>query len=89
MRVFVTGASSGLGEVIALEYARRAPGAVIGLAARLLAALEALAAIARGRRFAVIPWQMGWVARLLRVLPDALFDAAFARAPHTLRTPPL
>jgi NAD(P)-dependent dehydrogenase (short-subunit alcohol dehydrogenase family) len=48
---------------------------------------RALDAIARERRFAVIPWQMGWVARLLRVLPDGLFDAAFARAPHKPRTP--
>ena len=51
-------------------------------------AARAADAIARGRSFAVIPWQMGWVARLLRVLPDALFDAAFARAPHKPRTPP-
>jgi short-subunit dehydrogenase len=45
-------------------------------------------AIAAGRSFAVIPWQMGWVARVLRLLPDALFDAAFARAPHKPRVPP-
>ena len=51
-------------------------------------AARAADAIARGRSFTVIPWQMGWVARLLRVLPDALFDAAFARAPHKPRTPP-
>ena len=34
--------------------------------------------IARGGGSAVIPWQMGIVARLLRALPDALFDRAFA-----------
>ena len=44
MKVFVTGASSGLGEAIALEYARRHPGARIGLAARRRDALDALAA---------------------------------------------
>jgi hypothetical protein len=50
-------------------------------------ASRAADAIARGRSFVVIPWQMGWVARALRVLPDALFDAAFARAPHKPRPP--
>lgn len=43
-------------------------------------AARALRAIDSGARFAVIPWQMGWVARLLRVMPNALFDAAFAKA---------
>jgi NAD(P)-dependent dehydrogenase (short-subunit alcohol dehydrogenase family) len=50
-------------------------------------ARRAADAIAAGRSFTVIPWQMAWVARLLRVLPDPLFDAAFARAPHKPRTP--
>lgn len=36
--------------------------------------------IARGSRFAVMPWPMGLVAGLLRILPRPLFDAAFARA---------
>jgi len=36
--------------------------------------------IARGSRFAVMPWPMGVVASLLRLLPRPLFDAAFARA---------
>jgi NAD(P)-dependent dehydrogenase (short-subunit alcohol dehydrogenase family) len=36
--------------------------------------------IERGTRFAVMPWQMGVVAQLLKVLPRPLFDAAFARA---------
>ena len=35
-------------------------------------------AIAAGISYRVIPWQMAWVARLLKVLPNALFDAAFA-----------
>ena len=34
--------------------------------------------IAAGRRFRVIPWQMGVVAALMRVLPNALFDRLFA-----------
>lgn len=45
---------------------------------------EAARRIARvidaGRSFAVVPWQMAVVARLLRLMPNALFDAAFARA---------
>jgi len=40
---------------------------------------RALGAIASGRSFTVIPWQMAWVARLLRVLPDWLFDRALAK----------
>jgi short-subunit dehydrogenase len=37
-------------------------------------------ALDAGRDYAVIPWQMGLVAKLLTVLPNPLFDAAFARA---------
>lgn len=37
-------------------------------------------AIANRRRFAVIPWQMGIVARVLQVLPAPLYDRLFARA---------
>ncbi len=50
----------------------------------LLEANEAARRLARaiqaGRRFAVVPWQMGWVARLLAILPRPVFDAVFARA---------
>ena len=35
---------------------------------------RAFTAIARGVSYRVIPWQMGVVAKLLRVLPNALFD---------------
>lgn len=41
---------------------------------------RAVDAIRSGTSFAVIPWQMAWVVRLLRVMPDTIFDAAFARA---------
>ncbi|RMX04267.1 SDR family oxidoreductase [Corticibacter populi] len=41
-------------------------------------ARQAAAAIARQSSYVVIPWQMGWLARLLRVLPDWLFDWALA-----------
>ena len=39
---------------------------------------RALEVIDAGRSFAVIPWQMAWLARLLRVLPDRVLDAALA-----------
>ncbi len=41
-------------------------------------ARRAVLAIARGESYRVIPWQMGWVAKLLRVLPNPVFDKAFA-----------
>ena len=37
-------------------------------------------AMATGSTYTVIPWQMGLIAKLLAVLPNALFDAAFSRA---------
>lgn len=39
-------------------------------------ARRALPVIASGASYRVIPWQMGLVARLLRLLPDAWFDRA-------------
>ncbi|MBD8566129.1 SDR family oxidoreductase [Oxalobacteraceae sp. CFBP 8763] len=44
-------------------------------------ATRAVAAIARGDSYRVLPWQMGVVAKLLRLMPNALFDRLFARAP--------
>jgi len=43
------------------------------------------AAIARGVSYAVIPWPMGVVAKLLRVLPNWLYDRLFAGAPRKPR----
>ena len=37
-------------------------------------------AIDAGTSYAVIPWQMAIVAKLLRLLPNAVFDALFSRA---------
>lgn len=48
-------------------------------------ARRALREIERGNRYAVIPWQMAIVARLLRVLPNAIYDRLFARAPRKPR----
>ena len=59
----------------------------------LLAADEAARrfarAIERGSSYRVIPWQMGVVAKLLRLLPNPVFDALFSRAerkPRSLKT---
>ena len=43
------------------------------------------AAIARGASYTVIPWQMGIVAKLLRVLPNWLYDRLFTDAPRKPR----
>jgi len=48
-------------------------------------ATGAVAAIARGDSYRVLPWQMGVVAKLLRLMPNALFDRLFARAPTKKR----
>jgi NAD(P)-dependent dehydrogenase (short-subunit alcohol dehydrogenase family) len=49
------------------------------------AAARFAAAIARGVSYAVIPWQMGVVAKVLRALPNALYDRLFVRAPRKPR----
>jgi NAD(P)-dependent dehydrogenase (short-subunit alcohol dehydrogenase family) len=41
--------------------------------------------IARQTAFAVIPWQMGLVGGVLRLLPRWLYDRLFAHAPHKPR----
>lgn len=51
-------------------------------------AARAVATIAGGRSFRVIPWQMGIAAGLLRLLPNAVFDVLFARAPQKARKLP-
>jgi NAD(P)-dependent dehydrogenase (short-subunit alcohol dehydrogenase family) len=48
-------------------------------------AREAVRAIARGDSYRVLPWQMGLVAKLLRALPNPVFDFAFSRAPQKPR----
>ncbi len=49
------------------------------------AARRMACAIARQTSFAVIPWQMGLVGALLRLLPRWLYDRLFAHAPHKPR----
>jgi short-subunit dehydrogenase len=48
-------------------------------------AAQAVDVIARGASYRVLPWQMGAVAKLLRLLPNAVFDFAFSRAPTKQR----
>lgn len=50
-------------------------------------AAQAFAAIAAGASYRVIPWQMALVAKLLRVLPDALLDRALVGRPRKHRSP--
>jgi len=49
------------------------------------AAARFAVAIERGTSYAVIPWQMGIVAKLLRALPNWFYDRLFARAPRKPR----
>jgi len=46
---------------------------------------KAFACISAGDSYRVIPWQMGVVAKLLRILPNPVFDKAFAGRPRKHR----
>ena len=48
-------------------------------------AAKAVRTIAAGNSYQVIPWQMGLVAKLLRLLPNFLYDRLFSKAPHKPR----
>ena len=48
---------------------------------------RAFAAIRAGVSYRVIPWQMGVVAKLMRLLPDALYDRLFAGRKRKPRQP--
>ncbi len=51
-------------------------------------ARRAVKAIDAGDSFRVIPWQMGWVVRLLRWMPNALYDRVFDKMPRKARATP-
>jgi short-subunit dehydrogenase len=51
-------------------------------------AVAAIAAIDTGVGYTVIPWQMGIVAKLLRMLPNRVYDFVFSKAPHKARKTP-
>jgi short-subunit dehydrogenase len=46
---------------------------------------KAMKTIVDGVSYRVIPWQMGIVAKLLRLLPDSVYDRLFAGAPRKRR----
>jgi short-subunit dehydrogenase len=48
-------------------------------------AAAAVRAIDAGASYRTIPWQMGVAAKVLRLLPNPVFDALFARAPQKAR----
>ena len=50
-------------------------------------ARQALDAIAAGVGLRVIPWQMGMLARVLRILPDWIYDRILAGRPRKARQP--
>ena len=49
------------------------------------AAKRMVRSIERGCSFTVIPWQMGLVGRVLKLLPNWLYDLIFKRAPYKPR----
>lgn len=49
-------------------------------------AARAYASIVKGASYKVIPWQMGWVAKALRGLPNGLFDKILAGRPRKRRS---
>ncbi len=50
-------------------------------------ARKAVRAIDRGVSYTVIPWQMGWVGRLLRCIPNVLYDHFAAKRERKPRQP--
>ncbi len=49
-------------------------------------AKKCISAIDHQRRFIVIPWQMGWLAKCLRFIPPVAWDWLMRNAPHKERT---
>jgi short-subunit dehydrogenase len=49
-------------------------------------AARAARVIGAKRRYAVIPWQMAVVSRLMRILPNALYDRLAVNAPRKPRS---
>ncbi len=50
-----------------------------------VAAMKFIKAIESKRRFVVIPWQMGWLARLMKFIPPMVWDWAMKKAPYKPR----
>src|SRR5208282_39585 len=51
------------------------------------AAILMVRAIAAGRRFYILPWQLQWAGRLFSVLPRPIFDRVLAGAKRKPRSP--
>lgn len=51
-----------------------------------IAASQFVDAITGKKKFVIIPWQMAWVARLMRLLPPWLWDLLAKHAPYKKRT---
>ena len=47
---------------------------------------KSIKAIARKKTYTVIPWQMGWVAKIMRLMPDCIYDKLASNAPQKERT---
>jgi len=70
---------------IATPMTERNPYPMPFLLSAEVAARKIAAIIERGQSYAVIPWQMAIVARILRVLPNWLYDRLFSGAPRKPR----
>jgi short-subunit dehydrogenase len=70
---------------IATPMTAKNPYAMPFLLSAEAAARKIVAIVDRGKTSAVIPWQMAIVARILRVLPNWLYDSLFSKAPHKPR----
>jgi NAD(P)-dependent dehydrogenase (short-subunit alcohol dehydrogenase family) len=70
---------------IATPMTARNPYPMPFLLAPEAAARRIARAIDRSRRLVVLPWQMAWIGRALRLLPGPIYDRAFARAPRKPR----
>jgi len=62
----------------AMPFKMSAPAAAAGVAR----------CIARRRSYTVIPWQMAWVARVMKWLPNRVYDLIFEKAPRKPRSLP-
>ncbi len=62
----------------AMPFKMSAPAAAAGVAR----------CIARRRSYTVIPWQMAWVARVMKWLPNPVYDLIFEKAPRKPRSLP-
>jgi short-subunit dehydrogenase len=50
-----------------------------------VAAQKFIKAIAGKRRFVVIPWQMGWIGRIMKFIPPVVWDWTMKKAPYKPR----